>query len=158
MVATMKTDINNLVWAPIKGTVPVGATCIFKNKGKIPAFVLEVGGAIQVAAKGNSLPDTSPPYDPGNVVRWGGHGIPISPKVAFMRFASKTIEDPIEISTGSKILWTYGYIKYRDVFSARQISGGKVREARYCFRFVPPGTGMNAHFRIEGPPAYNQAT
>jgi len=160
MVATMKTDRNNFCFAPIKGIAPIGATCIFTNKGKTPAYILEVGGAIEVIAEGESLPDKPPPYDPSNVVRWGGRGIPISPKVSFVRFASKTIQDPIEVSTGSKTLWAYGYIKYRDVFSTRKITEGSVRETRYSFRFMPPmpSIGTNAQFVIEGPPGYNRAT
>jgi hypothetical protein len=156
MIPKMKTDQNNLILAPFKGRCPVGATCIFENKGKTPAFVLEVGVAIEVIDKGKSLPDIPPPYDPNNVVRWADPGIVIAPEVAFLRFASKEVDNPIDIFSGSKELWAYGYIKYRDIFRIAP----KVRETKYCFKLLisKTETGIKSHFLIEGLDQYNGAT
>jgi hypothetical protein len=160
MVATMKTDQQNLILAPIKGPSPMGATCIFKNEGKTHAFIVEIGGAVEVIGRGETLPDKPPPYDPANVTKWGGWGIPIPADQAFMRFATKTTENSIEIFDGSQVLWAYGYIKYLDVFSKNRIFRRKIRETKYCFRLqlAQPTIGTSAQFVIEGPPEYNRAT
>lgn len=144
-----------------QGSLPVVVMCALKNKGKTPAFVLEAGQAIAITNDSEELPKTPPPYDPERVMKWRGRGIPISPKSAFARYALiSEVQDPINIYSGSTVLWVYGYVKYRDVFSLRSVFRRRIHETRFCFRFLPgnPDVGIRPSFVLEGPDAYNRAT
>ena len=140
-------------------TTPVKAECRFKNKGNTPAYVLGVGIAIQVIAKDESLPDAPPPYDPRYVVEWEAGGIPIFPKAGFVRFVFKDTENPIGILNGTSELYVYGYVRYRDVFSMKEILQEKFAK-RGSVSSTCPRT-LNLEWQlifVEGDPAYNRAT
>lgn len=160
IVADIPIGPTNPAIPPNEGTLPVMAMCALKNKGKTPAFILEAGEAIAVTNDSEELPRTPPPYDQEKVMKWSGRGIPISPKSGFARYVFGTIQNPINIFRRSTVLWVYGYVRYRDVFSVGSVLRGRVHETRYCFKFIPaaPDVGMKAQFVIEGPTAYNRAT
>ncbi len=160
MVASMKIGPENPLIFHGTATVPVKAECILKNKGNTPAFIIETGIAIHVIGKDDLLPDSPPPYDPKYVAKWDGRGIPISPKMSFLRLVFKDVQDPINILNGSAVLCVYGYVKYRDVFRPKQLFRRNIHETRYCFRYIPgqPQFGMSAQFLIEGDSAYVHAT
>jgi hypothetical protein len=160
MVASMKVGPNNPRIASTNEIAPIYAECIHTNKGKTPVFVLEAGMGIWVATDDDPLPDNPPPYDPRYTMKWEANGISIPPKMSIVRQVFKETANPIFVLTGSSDLYVYGFIKYSDAFKARGFWGRRIRETRFCFRYIPgkPQFGMNAHFFIEGPPAYNRAT
>jgi len=124
------------------------------NKGKTPAFIVEIGNAIAVLARNERLPAIPSGYEERNIFRSEGRGISIPPEGEAGKGIVHEIEDPTPFHKGDSILWVHGYVKYRDVFVE------EIRETRYCFRCVPSLIiGMNDHsFVIDGPPAYNRAT
>jgi hypothetical protein len=160
IVANVKIGHENPIIYRGHGLVPVKADCIFKNKGNTPAFIKESGIAIQVIAKDEILPDSPLPYDPKYGAKWEGRGIAVSPKMSFVQSVFKDTQDPINILNGANILYVYGYVKYRDVFTAKRLFRRKIHETRYCFKYIPaqPQFGMSAQFIIEGGPAYVRAT
>jgi hypothetical protein len=161
MVASLKTDNKSLAIGKTKDASPIGVRFSIKNEGKTHAFIIEIGGAVKVLETGNRLPKKAPPYDPANVVRWGGNGIPIPAHQTFARYAVETCENSAGVLNGSHVLWAYGYVRYTDVFRDRTIFfRRKIRETRYCFRFQHArlSIGVPDHFAIEGPETYNRAT
>lgn len=124
------------------------------NKGKTPAFVFEIGNNVTILPAGEQLPQEPKSYRSKNVIHYEGRGIAVAPEGAIGKYVmSNEPEDPTPILREERIIWVYGYIKYRDVFFDKE------RETRYCFRLIPcPILGMNEHtFVMDGPTAYNEA-
>jgi hypothetical protein len=120
-----------------------------ENKGSTPAFLIEIGNAVSVLKRGESLP-TTPQYAERDIIRWDGHGVPLAPGGHVARGILHTIDRPLGLRLGETVLWVYGYVKYRDAFM------DDLRETRYCFRCQPSmflGGGEH-HFTVDGPPAY----
>jgi hypothetical protein len=133
---------------------PVGAIVRVVNKGKTPGFISEAGGAIEALMTGKSLPDTPIEYLDRNIGRWKGRGMPLVPEDSRGRWVSGEINGANVVWAGASVLWIHGYIKYRDAF------GNKIRETRFCFRWIPPSNaaGLGEQFLLDGPSGYNEAT
>jgi hypothetical protein len=61
-----------------------------------------------------------------------------------------TDEEYTELTKRTKTLWSYGFVRYRDVFK-------RVYELRYCQRFEP-NMAMPPNFIVAGPPEFNRLT
>jgi hypothetical protein len=125
------------------------------NKGKTPAFICEIGNSAVALESGEALPDIPSGYQEKHVARWENPGIPIAPGGEVGRWvALTTIDEPMDLHKGRKVLWVHGYVKYWDAFF------GEIRETKYCFRLAPSAViGIPDHaFVIDGPAAYNRAT
>jgi hypothetical protein len=125
----------------------------FVNKGKTPAFLLEVGYCGTVLPQGEALPGIPPPYKDKEISKWGGKGLPLLPGADFRKNHLGTwASDPVKIKRGFDVLWVYGYIKYGDAF-------GSIQETRYCYRWVHEIERYQASgFIAGGPESYNHAT
>jgi hypothetical protein len=125
----------------------------FVNKGKTPAFLLEVGYCGQVLPYGEKLPTVQPPYREKEISKWEGKGLPLLPGAAVHKNHVGTwANDPVKITRGFDVLWVYGYIKYGDAF-------GFVRETWYCYRWIQEIERYQASgFIAGGPESYNHAT
>jgi hypothetical protein len=140
-----------------------GAVCHLENCGKSTAYIIEIGNAIEILKAGESLPDKFPNFGTGKFCRWDGNGVPLFPEGVIERSAGKDTGDSDmvgSILSGAKVVWFYGYIKYRDAFIGRGVFRSRLRETRYSFRWQPPKQdfGIKATFFVEGPPEYNRAT
>ena len=160
IVATMKIKRGNPRIPQETGESVIYAESVLTNEGKTPAFILEAGMGIWVETEDDLFPDVPPPYDPRYTMKWEANGISISPGMSIVRQVFKETENTMSIWNGESWLYVYGYVKYRDVFSTRWLLRRKIRETRFCFRYIPeaPQFGMAAQFLIEGHRAYNCAT
>jgi hypothetical protein len=125
----------------------------FVNKGKTPAFLLEVGYCGKVLPHGEQLPAIQPPYGEKEISKWEGKGLPVLPGTDVLKNHLGTwANDPVKITRGFDVLWVYGYIKYGDAF-------GFVRETWYCYRWVHEIERYQVSgFIAGGPESYNHAT
>jgi hypothetical protein len=126
------------------------------NKGKTPAFLLEMGNHGITHPRGTLLPAVQPPYEPQYVEKWDGDGLPLQPGADMVRHLIIITSCPEKIHIGQDDLWIYGYIKYRDAF-------GVDRETRYCFlwdnncsKFIEED--RPSCYMPRGPASYNRAT
>jgi hypothetical protein len=54
-----------------------------------------------------------------------------------------------QISNGTQALWSYGFVRYRDVFKRRF-------ELRFCHRYEPKLMPIGGGFVVAGPPEFNR--
>ena len=125
----------------------------FVNKGKTPAFLIEIGYQGKVLPRSEKLPFIQPLYKGKEISRWGGKGLPVLPGADVRKNHLGTwASDPVKITRGFDVLWVYGYIKYADAF-------GFARETWYCYRWVHEIERYQASgFIAGGPESYNRAT
>lgn len=150
----------NPIVLPMGGLSTAMATYKLKNNGNTPAFIVEIGSALEVISEGQVLPSIPRGYDPKDIAKWTGHGVPIAPGAIIVRSVYKDVHNSMNILDGADILWVHGYVKYYDAFSGEKPLSGELRETRYCFKWQPTlaKTGIPHEFSIEGPPEYNRAT
>jgi hypothetical protein len=145
----------NVSHSQLRDMVRFSVRCV--NKGKTPAFLLEIGNHGVVHPRDTILPAIQPPYGPENVERWEDKGLPLQPGADIVRNNYSTITIcPEKIHTGQDELWIYGYIKYRDAF-------GVDRETWYCFLWDNNCSKSIEEDRLScymqrGPASYNRAT
>lgn len=131
---------------------PISLTVIwhFINKGKTPAYLLEIGTGALVLPSTESLPRVPPVCE--DIEKWGKRGIPLLPKSEKTRSHYRVnVPKAISLRTGDLNLWVYGYIKYRDTFRRKHIT-------RFCYRWEPVNDAGVASFTADGPAEYNQAS
>jgi len=123
----------------------------FINKGKTPAYLLEIGSGARVLPSAETLPEIPPASE--EVEAWYQNGIPLLPEAEMTRSHCRIIiPKAIQLRSGALTLWVYGYIKYRDI-------SRKERETQFCFRWEPVSdTGRRNQFIPTGPETYNRAT
>jgi hypothetical protein len=127
----------------------------YVNKGKTPAFLLEIKHNGVVLPREQELPDTRLPWDKFNVEVWE-QGVPLQPGDFLLKQNLNTLAPDVQrLHQGRDWLWVYGEIKYRDAF-------GNERETCYCFIWDCvhdiPGIGRETHFLVKGPDSYIRAT
>jgi len=141
-----KTTMDQNIWFSIR--------CL--NKGKTPAFLLEIGNHGLIRHRSEKLPAIQLPYEEANIERWEGNGLPLQPGADIVRSNFSVIGRGTEkIHSGEEFLWIYGYIKYRDAF-------GENRETWYCFLWdnncsISIEEDRPSCYMQRGPASYNRA-
>ncbi len=144
--------IANLDTAPsaVDADVPVKIFPKIRNAGKTPAFLIEKSESSQTLDSGTSLPD-GPIYPTPE--KWEGDGVPLAPNEVLPIFLRGIEFDrtPREMFLHGKVVWVWGYVKYRDAFE-------NDRETRYCYSYEIASTLEMIAYYLVGPTAYNRTT
>jgi hypothetical protein len=132
------------------GTENMAVVWHFINKGKTPAYLLEIGTGAVVLPSTQYLPQAPPACD---IRSWGKRGVPLLPEAETTSTHERiVIPQSSQLRTRQKTLWVFGYIHYRDV-------SRKHRETHFCYRWEPvTDTGTRDQFTPDGTDEYNRAT
>jgi hypothetical protein len=132
--------------------------CRLRNVGKTPARIMEVAERVFVANEKCPLPE-NPEYLPQNIHRSSPKGGALmAPNVTMTRLLNVYPSEMGQVERGESILYVYGYVIYRDVFSQQE------HRTDYGFIFNTPNTPMGGGdpvtrmFFMSDLPGYNEAT
>lgn len=142
-IPTSSQEANPLMLVPIQRI----------NKGKTPAFIMEMGSRIEVVGPDEILPSVPSGYRVNNIAKWDGIGAPLAPNGEIGQNLVDAVPELSQVLAKQKVLWVHGYIRYHDIFLI------EVRETYFCFQWNLQTRGEEGtQWAVDGPEAYNRAT